>query len=334
MKNNWRRYVGLALAASLLLMGLAGCGEAGGEGDQGGENYVLTIGAGSSGGGSYQIGAAYCEIINRLPNITLNIEETAGGIENINLISDGYIDIGTAASSAAYQAIRGEASFEIPVTNLMGWIPMYQFPFQIVVLADSDINNVTDLIGKNVSVNEKGNAAESTARQIFTALNMMKADGDYNFNAYYLSYSDALDNMKIGKIDAMIVSTGAPTPTVLELEATNKIRILDFTEAQTTAISAEHPYYAAGVMEAGTYSTIQEDVLTVMPATLVYISSDIPEDVVYDMTKAIWENTDALEAAHATQKYFNAELVNNALVPILDIHPGALRYYEEVGIIQ
>ncbi len=297
--------------------------------------HMLSIGAGSSGGGSYQIGAAYSEIINKLPNISLNVEETAGGIENIQLIEDRQIDFGTGNTGAAYDAIRGRGVFkDAPATKLRGWIPMYAFPFQIVTLKDRPINSVKDLIGKRVSVNARGNAAENTARQIFTSLGMMKPDGDYNFEAFYLSYSEALDNIKIGRLDAIIVSTGAPTPTVLELEATQPIKIVAFTDEEMATVAKDHPYYSAGVIKGGTYGTIKEDVKTMMAATVVYTHADLPEQVIYDITKAVWENRKALEAAHPTQKDFNAALVNNAMLPVLEVHPGSLRYFKEIGVIK
>ncbi len=300
-----------------------------------GEKHMLSIGAGSSGGGSYQIGAAYTEIINKLPNVILNVEETAGGIENIQLIDDREIDFGTGNTGAAFDAINGHGAFEgRKVDKLRGWIPMYQFPFQIVTLADSPINRVKDLIGKRVSVNARGNAAENTARQAFTSLGMMKPDGEYNFDAYYLSYSEALDNIKIGRLDAIIVSTGAPTPTILELEATQPIKIIAFTDEEMATVAKDHPYYAPGVIKAGTYASITEDIKTIMPATVVYTHADLPEQIVYDITKILWENRKALEVSHPTQKDFNAELVNSAMVPIIEVHPGALRYFKEVGVIK
>lgn len=300
------------------------------------KDYVLSIGGGSSGGGSYTIAAAYCDILSKLDHVSLSVEETSGGIESIQLIADGALDFGTSGTSSGYLAYNGLGTAfngEV-ITNICSWWPLYNYPFQIVVMADSDINCVSDLIGKRVSVNVKGNSAENTAREIFTALDMMTADGDYNFDAYYLSYSDALDYIKTGKLDVILISTGAPTPTVQELEASNEIKFIPFTEEEMEKVTAMYPYYSAGTMPAGTYSSQTEDIRTIHANTIAFCSADLDEDLVYLLTKTLWESRDKLTAAHATQANLNEELIESSMSNLIPVHPGALRFYqEELGIL-
>ncbi|GAA0369749.1 TAXI family TRAP transporter solute-binding subunit [Bacillus horti] len=312
---------------------LAACGDANnGELGQEQDSYVLAFGGASPGGAAYQLSTTYAEIINSaLDYVQVNVEVTGGGPDNVSLIQNGSLDSGHGNSGVGYNAYRGIDDFEGKEHgDLRAWFPLYNYPFQVTVLENSSIESIEDLKGKRIGVNVHGSGGEKTANQVFTALGLNK---DEDYNPYYLDYDEALDALKTGRIDATVFSTGAPTPSLLELGTTHGFRILNFTEEELQIIDDKYPYYAGGTIPAGTYSQIDEDVRTVFAATLNYIHADLPEELVYDLTKAIWENKDRLESAHPTQKDLNAELIESALIPIMPLHPGAERYFKENGLI-
>ena len=301
------------------------------------EDTVLVIGGGSSGGGSYTIAAAYCDIANKLDHISMSLEETSGGVQSISLIAANELDFGTASTAAGYSAYTGNGSGYKEgekVENLRAWFPLYNTPFTFVVPASTDIYTVEDLIGKRVCVGEKGNASQNNCHTICQIIGLCKDDGDYNFDAYYTSYSEALDAVKAGKLDALWFGTGAPVPTVQEMEAAMEIRFLEFTEEQMKAVSELHPYFSASVMPAGTYATQTKDIKTLAGYTVAFCNANIDDEVMYQITKAVWENRDQLIAAHATQKNVNGDLIESAMGSLgVPVHPGALRFYHEIGLL-
>ncbi|WP_179298558.1 TAXI family TRAP transporter solute-binding subunit [Evansella halocellulosilytica] len=297
------------------------------------ESYVLAFGGATPGGAAYQISTAYSEIINtELDHVQVNVEVTGGGADNVALINNGELDSGHGNSGVGYHAFHGEGEYEGDEhDNLRGWLPVYDYPFQVVVLEDSDIASVSDLQGKRIGVNVQGSGGEVTSQQVFDAIGLIRYE---DYEPFYLDYDEAADALSTGRIDATIFSTGAPTPALTELGTTNDIRILEFTDEELSLVDEEYSFLTGGTLPGGTYSDIEQDINTVFAATINYVSADLPDDLVYDLTKAVWENRDRLIEAHPTQENLNADLIESALIPIMPLHPGAESYYKENGIIE
>jgi TRAP transporter TAXI family solute receptor len=132
-------------------------------------------------------------------------------------------------------------------------------------------------------------------------------------------------------LDAVIETTGFPTPGIMEMMASMDIRIVPNSPEELQKASAVNPLFSAGKIPGGLYEGMDEDIPVIVGYTIMTIRSDVADDTVYQMTKAIWENLDDIKASHASQELLSPEMIKPSLAPIAPIHPGALRYYKEQG---
>lgn len=293
----------------------------------------MSIGGSNPGGTAYVVGTAYADVINaNVPYVTITHEVTAGGKENIQLTQAGDVDFGCGFSAFLYEASRGIGDYEGNVHDkLRAFIPWFEYPVQIVVPADSDIQCISDLKGKRVGINVKGAGGYKSAIEIFGTLGLEEG---VDYEPFYLAFQEACDAMRNGQLDAQIFTTGAPIASVVEMGTSMDFRCLAFTEEEMEKVHEKYAYYNPGVMKAGTYSNIDYDVPTLMCYTVMWASADVEEQVAYDILKAIWENRDTLALAHANQKDLDEDLVRGGIIGIADLHPGAERFYKEIGVIE
>jgi len=261
-------------------------------------------------------------------DVYASVEATGCGVDSTILNNANQVDFGSAANGVVYQAYRGIGRFKKKrYTNIRGWVPCYQLPLHIVVLHDDPANTIADLKGKRISVGIKGSGSEVVADEVFTALGMPYA----HFKPYYLQYRETLDGLKAGTLDAAIFVTGIPVPALLELEATHPFKLIPLSEENITRVTKKYSYYYPVTIPAETYKGIGE-IQTVGSYTITTVYKDLSEDFVYRATKAFWENQDVMIAAHPSQKRLELKMVKEAILPILPLHPGAERYYKEVGL--
>ncbi len=300
-----------------------------------GSNQVeqLTLGGSNPGGSAYVVGNAYTQIINKyVPNINITHEVTAGGKENIELTSNGEVDFGCGMSAFLYEAYNGFGDYENDArSNLRAVIPWFEYPMQIIVRSDSNIKSISDLKGKRISINVKGSGGYKAATEVFSTLGL-KENEDYT--AYYLSFDESADEMKLGNIDAIFINTSAPVPAIISMGSNLDFDIISFTDEEIQKITEKYPYYTKGVLKANTYEKINYDVNTLTSYTILFANSEVSDDIVYNVVKAIWEHRDELILAHSSQKDLNEELVKNSIFNVSPIHDGAKRFYKEIGIIE
>jgi TRAP transporter TAXI family solute receptor len=208
--------------------------------------------------------------------------------------------------------------------NLRGLASLYPETIQIVANADENIQTVADLAGKRVAVGAPGSGTEANARQILAAYGLTYDD----IQPDYLSFGEASDNLKDGHVAAAFVTAGTPTAAITDLATTKDINIVPIASADAQGLIAEYPYYAEVVIPAGTYPKQDEDVNTVAVMAMLTVRAGLDEDMVYNITKAIFENLSDLEAAHARGGDVS---LDTALAGMsLELHPGAQRYFDEV----
>ena len=296
------------------------------------ERIPMSIGGSNPGGTAYVVGTAYADVINaNVPYLNMTHEVTAGGKENIELVQNGDCEFGCGFSAFLYEAYQGIGDYEgKPHDKLRAVIPWFQYPVQIVVPANSDIQKIQDLKGKKVGINVKGAGGYKSAIEIFGTLGLEEGK---DYEPFYLAFQEACDAMKTGQLDAQIFTTGAPIASVVEMGTSMDFRVLAMSDEEMNTIHEKYAYYNPGVMKAGTYTNIDYDVPTLMCYTILWGSADVEENVVYDVVKAIWENRDTLALAHANQKELNEDLVRGGIIGIAPLHPGAEKFYKEIGAI-
>lgn len=287
----------------------------------------LSIATGGTGGVYYPMGGGLAEVINNhVEGFSGTAEVTGASVENMGLIATGDADLAIALADTVQQAYSGTGRFEgqqLPMIRAIG--SLYANMVQIVTLANSGIETIDDLKGKRVSVGAPGSGTEVNAMTLLEANGISFDD----FDAQRLNFNETGDALNNGDIDAGFWSVGAPTSSILNLATTNEIRIIGLSPEQVEAADAADPTFAPLNLAGGIYEGIDEEVATVGVPNVLVVSSEMDEETVYQITKAMFENIADLQAVHPAANETTVEFSMNA-TPV-PLHPGALRYYEEIG---
>ncbi|MGB7271505.1 MAG: TAXI family TRAP transporter solute-binding subunit [Albidovulum sp.] len=287
----------------------------------------LSVATGGTGGVYYPIGGGLAEIINNhVEGYAATAEVTGASVENMGLIATGDADVALGLADTVQQAYTGTGRFEgqqLPMLRSMG--VAYANMVQIVALESSGITSLQDMVGKRISIGAPGSGTEVNAEQILTANGITYDD----IEEQRLNFNETADALANGDIDAGFWSVGAPTSSILNLATTNKIVVIALTEDQLAAADAANPVFATTTLAGGTYAGVDDDVTVIGVPNVLVVSSDMPDDLVYAITSAMYENIAELQAVHPAANETTVELALTAS-PI-PLHPGAIRYFEETG---
>ena len=279
----------------------------------------------------YPISATVCQLWNdNIEGMRATATPSGGGIDNLNQAYDGEAQIGIANANLVYQAQEGLASFEgFANENLRIFAGLYLNPNQVVVTKDSGINSLEELIGKHISI---GTAGSTTVDEAAIHLEILGSSLD-GIKAEYMDTSAAADAISNKQLDGVWIMAGTPNAAVTQIMTTTDSKILPITAETVEALKAEYPWYAQSVIPAGTYAGQDEDVPTSAVKLTLFITADVDEETVYQMTKVFWENWDMLTETHAALKKADPKEACNDVAGVA-IHEGAARYYREIGILQ
>ena len=287
----------------------------------------ISVATGGTGGVYYPMGGGIAEIINKhVDGFAATAEVTGASVENMGLIATGDADLAIALADTVQQGYSGTGRFEgqqLPMIRAVG--SLYANMIQIATLDGSGIASIDDLKGKRVSVGAPGSGTEVNARTLLEANGITFDD----FDAQRLNFNETADALANGDIDAGFWSVGAPNSSILNLATTNTIRMIGLTEAQITAAEAADPTFAPSVLAGGVYQGVAEDVQTLGVPNVLVVSSEMDDETVYQITKAIFENIAELQAVHPAANETTIPFTLQA-TPV-PLHPGAIRYYEETG---
>ncbi|MEM9473776.1 MAG: TAXI family TRAP transporter solute-binding subunit [Pseudomonadota bacterium] len=286
----------------------------------------LSVATGGTGGVYFPMGGGVAEVINNhVDGYAATAEVTGASVENMGLIATGDADMGLGLADTVQQAYSGTGRFDgqrLPMLRAMA--SMYANMIQIVTLEGSGISSLQDLAGKRVSVGAPGSGTEVNAQIILEANGITYDDIDEQ----RLNFNETADALANGDIDAGFWSVGAPTSSILNLATTQSIAILELSEAEFEAALGAQPLFARTTLAEGTYEGVPATAV-LGAANVMTVSSEMSEDLVYDITRAIFENIDDLRAVHPAANQTTIDFTLSA-TPI-PLHPGAIRYYEETG---
>ena len=325
MKSKLTLLIVLLLAVSVVTVFAAGRPEAAAEPTR------LAVATGGTAGVYFPLGGAFANIVSeKVDGVTANAESTGASVVNVNLLNNGEVDFAMIQNDISFYAFNGEEMFSDnpPLTNLRGVASIYPEVIQIVVNANTGINSVNDLHGQRVAVGAPGSGTEANARQILAAHGISYDD----IRADFLSFAEAADALRDGNVDAAFVTAGLPTAAVTDVSTTHNVRILSIDAGVAQSIIADYPFYDQVTIPAGTYSRQTSDVQTVAVMAMLSVRAGLSEDLVYRVTKALFENLDMFSAAHARGGNLSLDTSTGGMP--LELHPGAARYYREVGVIQ
>jgi len=314
-----KRRLFFALAMLLLVsLVLAGCG---------GKKTTLKMATGGTTGTYY----AYCGTVSqvlsqKISNLSFDLQATGASKANIYLLADKEAYIAIVQNDVMYYAYNGTDLFAgEKVTGFSAMAGVYAEVCQVV--AKSDINSIAELRGKRVSVGDIGSGVEFNARQILEAYGITFDDIIVN----NLSFGDSATAFKDDKIDAFFCVAGAPTTAIVELATSNQIRLLEVDDEHAAKLMEKYPFYTKYDVPGGSYKGVDQSVQTVAVVATYIVSEALSEDLVYDMTKALFENAEEIAVGHPKGAELDpAYSVSSISIPM---HPGAEKYYKEVGVL-
>lgn len=310
-----KRILSLVLAAVLVLGAVSTASAA----------TFLSIATGGTTGTYYPLGGDIANLFNTvLPDVKASAQATGGSADNLRLMDAGDAELGTVQNDVASFAYTGTDSFEGEVINSFSVITsLYAEYVQIVTRADSDIHSIADFKGKSISIGAAGSGVYTNAMHVLEAAGLTIDDID----AQYLSFSESADGLKNKQIDAAFICAGIPNAAITELSSTVGVRLISLSDEEVEKLVAAHPTYANLKLPAATYG-LEEDVNCIAITALLVGRNDLDEELVYQMTKALFEQEGILTHAKAAEITLDSAFVGVGELPV---HPGAARYYEEVG---
>ncbi len=301
------------------------------------ERQFINIGTAGIGGGYYPTGGFICNFLNKSRadnghNIRCTVESTGGSVANMRSIQVGDLDVGIAMSAWQFHSWNGTDQFEADGANedLRFMFSLHADAAHIVTRADTGIESIMDLEGKIVNT---GNAGSGTEAQVYSMLDRYGVSADTFFQQETkLTSKEQAQALCDGKIDAFFYPTAVGAASILEATNTCDARVLSWDDEVVQAMMAEQPYVIPVVIPAGTYAGQDEEIVSWGTPATINASANAPEDVIYHMTKAVFDD---FEAFKAQSPMFNAVQMETAATAgrTAPYHAGAERYFREVGLI-
>jgi len=288
---------------------------------------VLT---GGTSGIYYPLGVALSQMYAKaIPSSKTTVQATKASVENLNLLQSGRGEAAISLGDSLSDAYKGntEAGFKAPLSKLRTIGALYPNYIHFVAAADSGIKSFSDIKGKRISVGAPKSGTELNSRAILAAAGLSYKDFS---KVEYLSYAESVELMKNKQLDVTLLSSGAGVAALRDLASFQKVVFLAIPEDIVKKI--DDPAYQVGIIPANTYEGQTADVQTVSVQNFLVTHSGVSEQNVYLMTKTMFENLDQMVAAHVAAKGIN--LANAAKNPPAPLHPGAERYYKEMGVLK
>jgi len=294
------------------------------------------IGTGGTSGTYYPIGGLIANAIsatgeNGVPGLVATAVSSNGSVANINAIQGGASESGFSQSDVAFWAYTGTGLYEGKgkVEDLRLISTLYAETLHIVARADAGIKSVADLKGKRVSIDEPGSGTIVDARLVLSAYGLTEKD----ITPEYLKPGPSGEKMRDGALDAFFFVGGFPAGAITELAASTAITLVPVSGPEAEKLIAENQFFAANTVPAETYKGVGE-MQTISVAAQWVTSAKQSDELVYNITKALWSDgtRKALDAGHAKGKQITLDnSVTSAGIPF---HPGAEKFYKEAGVLK
>jgi uncharacterized protein len=293
------------------------------------EQYINVLTGGTS-GVYYPLGVALANIIGKaLPSVKTSAQATKASVENLNLVQAGRGEVAFTLGDSLSDAWKGneEAGFKAPLKKLRGIAAIYPNYIQIVARADSGIKTLADLRGKKISVGAPKSGTELNARAILAAAGLSYKDFS---KVEYLAFGESVELMKNRQLDATLQSAGLGVASLKDLATAMEIVVVPVPPEILKKVN--DPAYLAATIPANTYNGQTAAVPGVAVQNYLVTRDDLSNDEVYAITKAFWSSLDQLANAHVAAKAIDLKHALDGMpVPV---HPGAEKYYREVGVIK
>jgi len=299
------------------------------------ESKFVTIGTGGVTGVYYPTGGAICRLVNKTRKehgIRCSVEATGGSVYNLNAIAAGELDMGVAQSDWQYHAYTGTSKFKEkgPNKDLRAVFSVHPEPFTVVARADSGIKTFKDLKGKRVNIGNPGSGQRGTMEVVMQVQGWTKDDFKLASELKSAEQSQALcDN----KVDAMVFTVGHPSGSIKEATTSCDSVIVEVAGPEIDALVKENDYYRFATIPGGMYRGTDTDTKTFGVGATFVTSAKVSDDVIYYVVRAVFENFDEFKKLHpAFANLKKEEMIKDGLSAPL--HPGAVKYYKEAGLMK
>ncbi len=291
------------------------------------KTIFISIGTGGTGGVYYPYGGGLAELWSKkVPGVKAVAEVTGASVENIKLAHKGETVIGEVMGDVAYQAYYGVGKFKGKPQNVLAMAVMYPNVLQIVTLKGSGIKSVKDFKGHVISLGAPGSGTAFMAELILEALGISKD----SFKVRRLSFVESANALRDHTIDAGFWCVAPPTSSIMDLATTHHIDMVRFSPEEQKIITSKYSFYSTYTLPAGVYRGLDKPVPTISVWNVIICKADLPEDLVYNLVKVLFENNDYMRKIHPFARYTTPEnAVKHSPIPL---HPGAIKYLKEKGI--
>jgi uncharacterized protein len=299
------------------------------------EGQFITIGTGGVTGVYYPAGGAICRLVNtgrKEHGIRCSVESTGGSVYNVNTIRQGELDFGIVQSDVQFNALKGqgeEFKDQGPFEGLRAVFTLHPEPFTVVARADSGIESFDDLKGKRVNVGNPGSGQRATMEVLMERKGWTMDDFALASELKSAEQSQALSD---NNVDAIVFTVGHPNGSIQEATTTTDAKLIPVSGAEVDALVEENPYYTKTTIQGGMYRGTDGDVDTFGVRATFVSSADVPEDVVYAVTKAVFENFEDFTKLHPAFATLEKEELTSAALSA-PLHPGAEKYFKEAGLM-
>lgn len=322
MKLTWKHAAALVAAAAIATTALAQ------------QRLFFGIATGGTGGTYYPLGGMLAQLISNKATvdgrkISATAEAAGASVGNAKLLGNKEIESAFVAADILDAAYNGSGQFQgAPLKNLRALGALYPETVQLITRADMGINSVRDLKGKSISSGAPGSGQYQLLTDLLKVHGMTRADIKEDLS----SFTQAVDKIKDGNLNATLITAGVPTAAVTDFAQSHALKVIPLTGPEIAELRRQQPYYAEVPLPASTYKGQTAAVPTLAVMAVWATHDGVPENVAYEVTKALYENTATMAQVHVQGK--NITLATATAVGTAPLHPGALRYFKEKGIVK
>lgn len=318
----------LAFLLGIMVMAtmIAGCGGGDKKDDKKpAAQKFINIATGGTSGTYFPLGGALADILNKnIPGTNASAQSTGASVANVNLLSQGKVEIAFIQNDIAYYAANGTEMFKgKQVASLQGLATLYPETVQIVTLKKSGIKSVADFKGKRIAVGAAGSGTEANARQIMEAYGIKYDD----IKVQYLSFGEAASALKDGNVDAAFVTAGHPTAAIQDIATQNDVVLVPVDADKADALIKKYPFYTKLVIKAGTYPKQDADVTAVAVKCMLAVTDKMDENTAYAIAKALYGNLDRMKSAHSAANAISKATAKDGMS--IKLNPGAEKFFNE-----
>ena len=286
------------------------------------------MGTGGESGTYYAFGGVLANYIGQTTDIKINVVSSGGSAANItDIVANKTVELATVQSDVMTYAYNGTNTFAesgaMSDFRVVGGL--YAETVQIVT-CDPNLTSISDLKGKSICVGDVGSGTYFNTMDLLAAYDMTLDD----VTPIYQSFGDSTESLKDGKIDAALLTAGAPTTAVTDLATSKNVYLISIDDEHMAKVLESCPWYSKLVIPAGTYSGFDQDTTTVTVKATLVCAADLDEAVVYELTKTIYEGSSEIAALHAKGEELSLEFATEGIA--VPFHPGAAKYFSEKGI--